>query len=105
MSRLDVIRLQNALAEVAKRSAIDPDFRVLALRDASAAIREVSNLVLPAELSFKFVDNSSSLKTVVLPDPVSADGLTDYELEEVAGGVAAVSDTLTVGAQWTRSFA
>lgn len=103
MSASDVTKIQSALAEVAKKSATDPDFRVLALRDASAAIAKVSSSPLPADLSFKFVDNSGSLKTIVLPDPVETDSLSELELEEVAGGVLAAPDTLTAGAQWSRA--
>lgn len=105
MSLSDVKKLQDALAEVSKKSATDPDFRSLALRDASAAIAKVSTSPLPADLSIKFVDNSGSVKTIVLPDPVSADSLSDFELEDVAGGVAAAPDTLSAGAQWSRAGA
>ena len=91
--------LQFALTEVARRSAVDLDFRALALRDAKAAIAKVSQAPLPADVEIKFIDNSGSVKTIVLPDPVAAGDLSELELENVAGGAPM---TLGAGAQWTQ---
>jgi len=80
--------LQHVLAEVARRSATDPEFRALALRDATNAISRINPNALPKDVIFKFVDNSGSTKTIPLPDPVNdaSDELSDDELEKVAGG-------------------
>jgi hypothetical protein len=81
-------KLQRVLAEVAQRSAIDPEFRALALLDATSAIARINPNALPNDLIFKFVDNSGTTKTIPLPDPVidACDELLDDELEKVAGG-------------------
>lgn len=91
--------LQNIITEVSRRSAIDLEYRSLALSDPAAAIAKVSPGPLPADITFRFVDNSGSVKTIALPDPVSSEDLSEVELEEVAGGLA----TLTAGAQWSRA--
>jgi len=87
--------LQQALREVARRSAVDSEFRKLALTDASAAIAKVYNEPIPGGSSFRFVDNSGPVKTVLLPDPVAGiEELSEAELEQVAGGNIAV--------QWSK---
>jgi len=81
-------RLQRVLAEVARKSAIDSEFRALALRDASSALSTITPKALPKGLTLIFVDNSDSTKTIPLPDLLTTDcdELTDDELENVAGG-------------------
>jgi len=77
--------VQDMLSKVFRRAAVDPAFRALALRDAAAAIREVTSKPLPASIVYKFVDNSGTTKTIPLPD-LASDDLADSELENVAGG-------------------
>jgi hypothetical protein len=89
--------LQSVLAEVARRSAIDPDFRSLALSDAKAAIAKVGGSPSIAEI--KFIDNSGPVKTIPLPDPIITEDLSDFDLEEVAGGL----ETISGGVTWTRA--
>lgn len=80
--------LQRVLDEVARKSAIDSEFRALALRDASSALSTITPKSLPNGVTLIFVDNSGSTKTIPLPDPVitDCDELTDDELENVSGG-------------------
>jgi hypothetical protein len=79
--------LQQMIAKIFQRAAVDPEFRALALRDSAAAISQVSSKSLPTNISYRFVDNSGPVKTVPLPDPArDADELSDAELENVAGG-------------------
>jgi hypothetical protein len=80
--------LQQVLAEVAHKSAIDSEFRALALRDASSALSTITPKRLPKDITLIFVDNSGSTKTIPLPDLVitDCDELTDDDLENVAGG-------------------
>jgi hypothetical protein len=75
------------IAELRRKSAVDPEFRSLALRDAAAALARITSTPLPADITYKFVDNSGSLKTIPLPDAAAAtDELSDADLEKVAGG-------------------
>ncbi len=80
--------IESTLESIRKRSLTDPDFRELALSDASAAISEVNPKPMPNGYQVKFVDNSGPVKNFVLPDPViESEELSDAELESVAGGV------------------
>ncbi len=79
--------LQQMLLKIIRRTAIDPEFRALALRDGSAAISKVTSKPLPKDITYRFVDNSGSIRIVPLPDPVlDTDELSESELEDVAGG-------------------
>ena len=85
--------LQQTFAEVARRAAVNPEFRALALRDSAAAIARVSPRPLPKGMTVRFVDNSGPLKTIPLPDLVSgiSEELSEVELENIAGGDSSVS--------------
>ncbi len=75
------------IAEVRRRSAADSDFRQLALTDSAAAIAKVATKPAPKDVTYRFVDNSGSVKTVPLPDPIpETEELSDLELENIAGG-------------------
>jgi hypothetical protein len=75
------------IAELCRRSSVDSAFRELALRDPARAIAKVTTKASPPDRSFRFVDNSGSVKTVLLPDPIhETEELSDLELERVAGG-------------------
>ena len=78
---------QRTLDEIKKRSATDPEFRALTLSNPNAAIAKVNPKKLPAGFQAKFIDNSGTTKSFVLPDPVArVEELSDAELEGVAGG-------------------
>jgi hypothetical protein len=79
--------LQAAIAEVARRSTVDPDFRALAVKDAAAAIAKVGGKPAPADQAFRFVENSGDTKVILLPDPVpDLEELSESELVAIAGG-------------------
>jgi hypothetical protein len=79
--------LQAVIAEVARRSTIDPDFRALALKDAAAAISMVGGRPAPKDQSFRFVESSGDQKVIALPDPVpDLEELSEAELVAIAGG-------------------
>src|SRR5436309_2704484 len=87
MPKWTVDELEAILAEIARRSSVDPDFRALALKDAASAIANVSGRAAPVDQKFRFVDNSGSDKVIPLPDPVpDLEELSDAELAAVAGG-------------------
>jgi hypothetical protein len=76
-----------ALDQIIKASAMDPDFRQLALRDPRAALSLVSDIPLPEGFTVRFVEPGTTDFVVVLPPIASPDGeLTDSQLEQVAGG-------------------
>src|SRR5262249_92462 len=85
--------LQATFAEVARRAAVDPEFRALALTDSVAAIARVTPRPLPDGVTFRFVDNSGPTKIIPLPDPVPgiSEELSEVELENIAGGDTSIS--------------
>ena len=85
--------LSTAVREVLKRSAVDPDFRQLAIKSSAAAFEKLGKRDLAAKMPISFVDNhGKSIKTIVLPDPISnPEALSDEALEQVAGGSCEVT--------------
>jgi len=78
---------QEVLRKVVARATTDMDFRKQALQDPAAAIAKEDPTPIPEGFKIRFVENQGANLTVVLPDPVSAEGeLSDAELEQVAGG-------------------
>lgn len=92
--------VQEAVQEVLRRASIDSEFRALALKDAGAALSKVTSQPIPPEFTFKFVDNSGSVKTLPLPDPlveITEEELSEAELEAIAGGVADSKTSVATG--------
>jgi|SRR5689334_11657123 len=91
---------KDAVFEVMKRSAADPEFRKLALRDGTAAIRKISpNLALTQGAVIKFHEKSAGnqpplVMNFPLPE-ASSEELSAEELEHVAGGIA-VATTIKI---------
>ena len=56
--------LTEVIEELCRRTAVDPDFRQLALTRPKAALAKVTTRPLPAGITFKFVDNSGSVRIV-----------------------------------------
>jgi hypothetical protein len=73
--------------EVKRRATLDPDFRALALKDATAALKAIATRPIPSDVRVNFVDDSVPIKTIVLPPALSEiEELSDFDLEQVAGG-------------------
>lgn len=92
MSKWKSQELEKALTEVFRRSAVDPEFRTLALKDGAGAIAWINPALSLNPLVFKFVDNSGSTKTIPLPDlapDVAENELSERDLECVTGGTDA----------------
>ncbi|AVM44275.1 nitrile hydratase [Victivallaceae bacterium BBE-744-WT-12] len=69
-----------------RRAAVDAGFRGKLLSDPAAAIRELSGREIPAGFRIKVLENDPAYDaTFVLPPPV-AGGVSDNELDDVAGG-------------------
>lgn len=82
--------LSEVLSEVLHRTSVDPQFRALAVKDSVAAISKVNPKPLPTDVTFKFIENTGSVKYIPLPEPVpGVEELSAEELEAVAGGGAA----------------
>lgn len=87
-------QIEQALRTITERGMRDAAFRALALKDARAAIGQVTSEPLPGDFKIQFVDNAGHDLTIVLPDPAPAAAreLKEEELAGVAGG----TETYTV---------
>lgn len=82
------------IAELCRRTAVDPEFRGLALKDPAAAIAKMTTKSVPADVAYRFVNrtgdplpSSDRVRTIELPDAIPEAGeLSDAELEQIAGG-------------------
>lgn len=82
--------LNDLIAEVQRRSAVDIAFRNLALNDAGAALAIVAQEPISTDdLNLQFVDNSGPVKIIPLPDlaegVVEAQGIEEIELGDIKG--------------------
>jgi hypothetical protein len=64
MSKWTNEELQTTLEELLRRTAVDKDFRKLALSDSTAAFGQVVPKPLPDGMTFRFVDNEGPVKTI-----------------------------------------
>jgi hypothetical protein len=101
--------LEQALAEVARRSSVDLDFRTLALTDPLAALAKINSKPLPQDIkSIYFHDNSNGALHMSLPDPIPGiEELTEAELAAAAGAVTSIAADVGTGeagiqAGWSR---
>lgn len=86
MSKWTKEDVQKALALIAERGATDMEFRRLCLEDPAQAISQVMGKELPAGFKLKFIESDPAYDmTYALPNYVG-DGLSDQELDQVAGG-------------------
>jgi len=67
MSKWTNEELQTTVEELLRRTAVDKDFRKLALSDSVAAFGEVVPRPLPDGMTFRFVDNEGPVKTIPIP--------------------------------------
>jgi hypothetical protein len=77
---------QAAIDAALKRAATDAEFRQLALKDASAAVQQVTGKPLPESFRVRVLERAGYDVTLVLPDLAETGELADEELEQVAGG-------------------
>jgi hypothetical protein len=56
--------INTVLSELLRRTAVDKEFRKLALTDSAAAFHQVVPKALPDGMIFKFVDNEGPVKTI-----------------------------------------
>ena len=79
--------LHNVIAEAVRRSAVDMEFRQLALKDGNAALRKVSTGQVPAGTDVVFIEELPNTSTIVLPNVVDGlEELSEGEMLKVAGG-------------------
>jgi hypothetical protein len=81
-----VEQTQAAIDAALKRAATDAEFRELALKDANAAVQQITGKPLPESFRVRVLERAGYDVTLVLPDLAEAGELADEELEQVAGG-------------------
>lgn len=77
---------ERVLKDMMTKAKEDPAFRQLCLDNPGAAIKEVSGMDLPDGFKLNVIENEGASLTVVLPDLVSPQELSEEQLEDVAGG-------------------
>jgi hypothetical protein len=80
-------QVTQVLSDIIRRSQRDPAFRELCLQNPAAAVKAITSEELPEHFRLRFVDNDRADLTVVLPDPVDEQTLSDAELSSVTGGI------------------
>ncbi|WP_036709073.1 hypothetical protein [Paenibacillus pinihumi] len=72
------------------RTAEDPEFRALALKDPEAAVKQLSGLDLPDNLDLQVTENMNGELEVsmLFLSPAGEEELDETELIETAGGAA-----------------
>lgn len=74
------------LDAILARAASDPVFRKRLLHEPSDAIRDTFGVHIPISYRIRFIEKGPDVDAlIVLPDPRD-DGLSDDELDDVAGG-------------------
>ena len=69
-----------------KKAAVDAEFRKKLMDDPAAAVKEVSGREIPAGFRIRVLESDPAYDaTFVLPPP-AAGGVSDRELDDVAGG-------------------
>ena len=86
MSEWTQEHLEEAVNKVAAKAATDPAFRSKAVNDPASAVLEATGEALPSDFNLRFVDPAGTDMTIVLPEAMESDELSDEELEEAAGG-------------------
>ena len=99
------IPIDTLIDDVARRAAVDPDFRQIAVSNPKQALETFYGQPLDIDIPISFADNSGSTKTFVLPPLMSTSGeLSDADLEQVAGGNAwCICTSACCGHQRARS--
>jgi len=64
MSNWTTPELQSVVEELLRRTAVDQEFRKLALTNSVAAFGEVVSKPIPDGMTFQFVDNEGPVKTI-----------------------------------------
>jgi hypothetical protein len=81
------IAIDTLIDDVARRAAVDPDFRKIAVSNPKQALETFYGQPLDVDVPIHFADNSGSSKTFVLPPLMANSGeLSEADLEHVAGG-------------------
>lgn len=78
--------VRGVFRRIVERARHDPEFRNKCLEHPSEAVVEVSGHTIPNGFKLRMVENSGADLTVVLPDFVGDESLSDADLEAVAGG-------------------
>ena len=68
-----------------KKAAVDAEFRRKLLADPAAAVKEVSGKEIPAGFKIRILENDPAYDATFVLPPV-AGGVSDNELDDVAGG-------------------
>lgn len=88
MSNWNPETINQAIELFKQRTAIDEEFRALALKDAAQAVRELTGSDVPEGYGIRVQEGPGSELNIVLMDLEADDALDESELELVTGGTS-----------------
>jgi hypothetical protein len=78
--------INKTLSEISKKTAIDKEFRKMAMENPAQAIKQITGREIPDGFKIKIIENQPDVDfTFVLPD-FQKEELSESELATVAGG-------------------
>jgi len=90
-TRWDAKAIEEAVRIIYRKSMVDEEFRQLCFTEPKKAVWQATGMNLPDHFKLRFVDNAGAHLTLVLPDMITNDELSDEDLEAVAGGVSVLT--------------
>jgi len=78
--------IEQVVTLVQERAANDPEFRARCLTSPDEALKSMTGINIPEQLKVTFAEDEQGRLNLVLPPEAFSEGLSDEDLDAVAGG-------------------